>query len=405
MTLEIEKLLAEIDQMARGAFEGQQARRHTLDEALAKLRRHATAWEQIEAAVERARQLAGVKLLRAALPFDHETPLDTALTAPPPPAQATVIASDGSQIPPDRHAAHLYALVNVGIFVYFHGRGRRPAQFSLPALDYPGRDGAPDDEPFADSPAVVALRRDRAEIETLATVVEGYQETDVPLVALLDQRLLYWPAIGAGEGSAASVLSTWQASMSRMGRAGAALAGYIVRPGKRSVLTMLDALDIGRPGFDPERLKWRGGPLTLLDAAVFSHLLGPGQRSKLFRDVSEHNDEFGRRDPGNEVCFFYLNPGDSGRQIVRVDVPAYVAVRPDLVDALHALLLDQCRILGDYPYALARADELAVVGYQDRQNLEGFIANAMLREGIDGAQTAKQSSKSIARAGRSRHTL
>ena len=37
-----------------------------------------------------------------------------AIPAPPPPEAATIIATDGSQILPDRHAPFLYYLINIG---------------------------------------------------------------------------------------------------------------------------------------------------------------------------------------------------------------------------------------------------------------------------------------------------
>ena len=78
---------------------------------------------------------------------------------------------------------------------------------------------------------------------------------------------------------------------------------------------------------------------------------------------------------------------------------------PAAVDAVHALIIDQCQILGDYPYVLARADEIAVVGRRDQENLNLMIDNVMLRHGITALATAKQGSKDIARAGRTRHEL
>jgi hypothetical protein len=73
------------------------------------------------------------------------------------------------------------------------------------------------------------------------------------------------------------------------------------------------------------------------------------------------------------------------------------------VAQVHALVYDQCRILGDYPYALARADEMAVVGKQDQANLDMMIERHMQREGIEGNITAKLGSKNLARGGRTRH--
>jgi hypothetical protein len=191
--------------------------------------------------------------------------------------------------------------------------------------------------------------------------------------------------------------------MTRIRENGGRLAGYIVKPGKQSVLTMLDTLDIDRPGFETGRLTDSEANLGLTDAMIFSHLLEPGQRSKVFVDVSAHNDDFREKDEENEICFFYLNPGRAGRQIARVDIPISVARESQAVADVHSLIVDQCRILGDYPYVLARADEIAVVGRRDQEHLDTLIGSAMGRYGMMDEITAKQSSKEIARAGKTRH--
>lgn len=119
--------------------------------------------------------------------------------------------------------------------------------------------------------------------------------------------------------------------------------------------------------------------------------------------MSEPNQSFAEQDPANEVCFFYLNPGQVGKNIARVDVPRWVAEDEEAVTAVHSLIVDQCRILGDYPYVIARADEMAVVGRQDAAELNFMIDIVMERHGISEAITSKQGSKELARGSRTRH--
>jgi hypothetical protein len=312
------------------------------------------------------------------------------------------VAVDGSQIMPDRHGSYLYSLINIGVLVYYHGPAAAPQQYTVPLLDYPGRD---EDESFEDRAAMVSLRRDQAEIQSLAEAVGQQSQAPRPLLALLDQRLLYWPVGGAGDSLGQRVLLAWQQGISAMRAEGALLAGYIARSRKQSVLTMLDALDINEPGFDLERLTKRDQTAGVSDGALFARLLSPGQRSKVFVDISEHNEDFKRRDPDNEICFFYFNPGPSGQQIARVDIPISVARDAQAVDDIHALLHDQCQYLGYYPYALTRADEIAVVGRRDQQHLDVMIENAMQRRGLEGAATAKQQAKDMARSTKTRHEM
>jgi hypothetical protein len=295
-------------------------------------------------------------------------------------------------------------VINVGIIVYHHGQGHAPLQDTSPVLDYPGN--GEEEEAFVDKAAIISLRRDLAEVETLVQAAAPFCTEEVPVLALLDQRLLYWPVGSSGDDEGQRVLFGWQRAMNEAANNDCMLAGYIDRPGKRSVLTFLRTMDINNAGFDDSvLLKPDYGP-GFNDVLLFRRVLRePGQRSAVFVDVSQHNDAFRGRYPHNEVCFFYLNAGQRGRQIARVDIPRWVAEDPKKVDAVHGLVYDQCQIMGNYPYVLARADELAVIGYQDRENLDIMIENAMARHEVHGAVTAKQSSKDVARAGRTRHAV
>lgn len=400
MTLELEKLTAEVEQMARGAYRQREQNDKFLDDLLEKLQTNRIAWEKISSAMKTAAEKTDPKWYRAARPLDEVEPLDVTVKHPLPPEEAIVIAGDGSQILPDRHAAYLYSVINVGLIVYYHGRGRAPAQETRPVLDYPNGE---DEDTFVDNGAIVNLRRDLAEIETLVDRAWAFRREERPVLALLDQRLLYWPVGSSGEDEGQRVLHGWQEAMIKAKDSRCLLAGYIVRPGKRSVITMLQTLDINEQDFEVDKLEERSRLPGLSDASLFGRMLDPGERSKVFVDVSHHNRQFASMDKDNEVCFFYLNPGRTGRRIARVDIPIWVARDPEKVKVVHSLVYNQCQIMGDYPYVLSRADELAVVGSRDRESLEMMIANAMERYGMAGRVTAKASGKTVARAGRTRH--
>jgi hypothetical protein len=402
MTLEIEKLTNDVDEMARNAAARQENQERVIEAALAKLGQFREDWDFIEQSLAVALDTVDIKRYRTARPFDQVEPMDAAIPPSLLPTQATIIATDGSQIIPDRHAPYLYSLINIGVVVYFHGRGMAPEQFTQPVLDYPEKFQTEEEE-FADRSAIVSLRRDRAEIEVLARTAWSYREEVRPLLAVLDQRLLYWPVVGDSDNDGKKVLKTWRESMTNIRAIGGLLAGYIERPGKRSILTLLDTFDIHFPSFDKEVLlgnhSWGG----LTDASLFHRLLGPGERSKVFIDISHHNNEFRADDPENEVCFFYLNSAQRGSRIARVDIPRYVAEDEAAVAAVHSLIYDQCKILGDYPYVLTRADEQAVVTFKDKEHLDTMIGNKMQQYNMMAGITAKQSTKNIARAGKSRH--
>jgi hypothetical protein len=168
---------------------------------------------------------------------------------------------------------------------------------------------------------------------------------------------------------------------------------------------LLDTLDIHLPSFDKELLQGNHRWGNLTDASLFRQILEPGQRSKVFIDISHHNNEFREDDVHNEVCFFYMNPAQRGKQIARVDIPRSVAEDEAAVSAVHSLIYDQCQILGDYPYVIARADEQAVVTFKDKSHLDTMIGNKMQQYDINAQMTAKQSGKNAARGNKTRHGI
>jgi hypothetical protein len=119
-----------------------------------------------------------------------------------------------------------------------------------------------------------------------------------------------------------------------------------------------------------------------MDRLLFADLW-PNQRSGLFASTSELNDRYGAA--GHRIAFFYVNvarrPGLENALIARVELPEWAAADPWLLDlAQHAIYTD-CKLTG-FPYVLARAHELAVVGAAERGQFEAMLGQAMVRNGL-----------------------
>lgn len=407
MALELEKLSHSIQEMAQQAIEQAQHHHELLDQMEKYLHTYADDWDSLERSLDIAKEEIGEKLLRSAKPGNQHTALTLTQDAPDPPEQAILTAVDGSQIIPNRHDPFTYYVINVGAITYFHGQSKPPQTSTHPRLVFPQTTLAP--ETYIDDSTIISMRRDLAEITTLANIASNWQDTPHPNLAILDQRLIYWPAGGARTKESRDVLTKWQNQMDNMRQANALLVGYIDAPLKRSVLTMLASLiALEKDRYALKRLIDRvQSAIGLSDADLFHRVLKePGQRSKVFADVSEHNTQFASSyDGNNEVYFFYFNPGRGN--IARIDIPKWVATNPDHINTIHALLYSQCQIIHNYPYLITRADEIAVISFQDKEYLETMIANAMQQHhpDFDFLPTAKQSSKAFARSSKTRHTL
>ena len=133
----------------------------------------------------------------------------------------------------------------------------------------------------------------------------------------------------------------------------------------------------------------------IADADLFLDLLPPGERSAIFgiqsRNAGKYTAELA-------LHFFYLNVGrDADHPYpVRVEIPAWVAEHDQMLDDLHAVLVQQCQILGNrtYPYLLHRSHEVAVVTQDEKRQLENMIAlEIQNRLGKLGDVSQKQGSK------------
>lgn len=406
MALDFEQLTNDVIEMARSAGERRSIRDKRLDEIEAVLREH----QGDAAGVERFVSHIQNTILSSSQfkPFGGSAyPLQdgrligfsSASAAVDLPEQATLIAIDGSQIVPDRHAAFVYYLINIGAIIFHHGQGAAPEEFNQPTLRFPAPDEL-DNYRFGDG-ASVSVERDLTEISTLAMLTGRYHRGSTPTLAIMDQRLLYVPIGELGPAFKRQVIGDWQEALNQIRAAGGWIIGYVDRPGKASVLTLLKSFTAEFNPNEPDDLgEWDG----LVDAELFARLLSPGERSAVFVDLSRANQMFTERGRANEMCFFYFNVGRIDQaNIARVDLPRWLAEDETAVAAIHALLLDQCEIAGRYPYVLARADEIAVVGRQDQADLEFRIARQMDAAGVSFAETAKQQLKGIVRGGKMRH--
>ena len=81
---------------------------------------------------------------------------------------------------------------------------------------------------------------------------------------------------------------------------------------------------------------------------------------------------------------------------VRVEIPKWVADDPDKLNLLHAVLVDQCRMMGGkpYPYLLHRAHEIAVVKHEEKYQVEQMLAQELRRQNEELDEiSSKQSAK------------
>lgn len=393
MSLDFQQVRQQVRQLGEAALTRQTMLLQRGAEAESLLNEHAHELEALQAKVQRVVEQYDASL-RCAVPVSES--LDTHRTVPPLPDQATILAADGSQIFVDRHAQVEYGLVNVGaIRMLLHSNQSPSTQVSCHLLYH--------EQVEAMSEAMLALERDLGERKYLAELAVDASE---PVITFTDGPMELWGVKSERSEEAQKFqesLEDYLRVLSRLHGLGVTTAGYVDKPGADLVVRLLEvvrAAESELPTLRKER------PLRgVTDRSLFRARLAPGERSAVFAIQSQSIRKYAGP---LRLHFFYLNVGlrDDRPHMARVEIPAWVAEDSQKLDDLQAVLVDQCRILGQrpYPYLLHRAHETAVVTREDQEQVTQMILLELQRRGIAvEGQSYKQAAKDL--PGRTRHSL
>ena len=336
--------------------------------------------------------------LRCASPVSADISIPEALNAafptPSLPRKATLLAADGSQIAPDRHAEVQYSLINVGAIKMRLNTPEPPKPYIFSRLLY-------DQDLFTEhgmiTDAALALIRDTNERTKLADLAEGL---DAPVITFTDGQMELMVSAGEELTSFQKYLDDYRQALKRLYQQGVIVSGYLEKPFSSPVTRLLEVANAAEDNLAQIHTYH---PLQgVMDFELFRDLLKPGERSAVFAlrspSAKYYKDELA-------LHFFYLNVGHPGHHwVARIDIPAWVACDVDQVNVLQAILVNQCKIMGGrfYPYLLHRAHETAVVTLEDKEQVTQMIVLELHRRGATvGERSQKQETKEM--AGRTRY--
>lgn len=388
MPVNFQEIYTKIKEIGQGARERRERIENLRKRARSLLEENAHELDYLRRIVERAKETD--PNIRCALPLNES--LVAHIPAPAPGIDATLIAADGSQINPDRHAAVQFCLVNLGaISMGLYSQGS-PLIFTESELLYGDE---LDTATGIMTEGMIALRRDlkeRAKLEELSRDIAG------PVVTITDGPIELWGARdGEDAGAFRESLEKYKSVLSRLQEKDVITAGYVDKPGANLVLRLLEL--ILAQGEEQKNFRdffpLRGVTDRWLYGEESHPLLGPGERSAVFAIQSKSEKDY---QGVLGLHFFYLNVGTPGHPWpVRVEIPKWVADDPQKLNLLHAALVEQCRMMGSkpYPYLLHRAHEIAVVKhaekYQVQQMLELELRNQNDEVGeLSNKQAAKE---------------
>lgn len=388
MTLELNRVAAQVKAMGRSLPKQSAARRETIEQARKLLERFSTEQTALLERISRAEQAQQRSGWSGAVP--HTEPLAPAYPLPPCPERVTVIGGDGSQILPDRHAITLYYLINVGSIIYRHGSNLKPETYNPPPRFYYEPAHLFDGAGRLISGSEVNIQRDVAELEVLAQQLPS--QPGEPVAALIDGPLTLYIGGDLPASRRDRYVRAYIQTLDRLQQAGAWPAGYIDRPGSDFVLALLHLAGLETGAITEEALR-QNRFRYLSDADLFD-FLAPGQRSAIFALGGEGLEKYSHA--GHAPCFFYLNvSSDQSPKLARIEFPAWLLNEPGGLDTLHAVIFRQARLTGGYPYVLARAHELAVISPEEREAFEMMISLEMRRNNQNPALSPKQMQKEV----------
>ncbi len=332
------------------------------------------------------------KSLRCALPADES--LTSIHHLPESDTIITIIASDGSQINPSRHRQVDFCLINVATISLRTGVDAAPIINTESILLDVG-ELSPDNTPITEE--LLALERDIHERAALASQVRRHTP---PMVSLTDGPLELFREINISARFEKKLVE-YIDILSDLNNSQAATAGFVDKPHSDLVNRLLKLIikkesQTGVRDINEITRVW------VSDANLYSALLvTPGDRSAIYRIQSPWSKQY-KEDLA--LCFFYLNVSRSETPyLARVEIPAWCARNPDMLDQLHTTIYRQCNIMNPrpYPYILHRAHEIAMVTHEESLDLDAKIAVELKRRGIESELISnKQSAKDLPGRGR-----
>lgn len=312
-----------------------------------------------------------------------------------PPDDFSVVAADGSSIPPDRHSPVRFYVINTGHAVLTYGHHPDAHLDSEGKLYFeegdlyisPGRKSIPVEG------TRLGMKMELAELRALLAASRSAIE---PAVALLDGSLILWALQNEDEEVQRKFLGEFKACLKEFRASCIPVVGYVSYTGSHDLANTLrvwlcqdDPSDCDACSLAEKDRTLCSFLSTTLDRRLFDGLLQDGERSDVFESLSAILERYG----DHRIQFFYMNVGG---EIARVEAPQWVMRDAEMLKLVQAAIYDQCQRSGGYPPyppALQEAHEQAVIGTAERRLVEELVEQALAERGIVYARSAKAYSK------------
>ncbi len=323
------------------------------------------------------------------------------------PQQYVLIASDGSQIMPDRHKPLMFAYVQAACACIAYGYPDAPEiqalavaiQREKPARILSEEDLAIDEN--VNPAAEVSNLRDVMEIELLASACERFAAAGARPIVIADGSIVPFALLNertlSNKAQAAKLLGPLLRALETMRDSGAIVAGYIDRPNSNAIVKTCALAGLPFDAIGENLLvqltdRYAG----IFDRHVIERVLQPRRRTALFDpnwlvNAAKHLGAHAMR-----ACYVNLSDalGDQS-MLARIEMPQWCAT-PENIATVTAILNRHANLSPEgYPFILKAAHEEAVVGKDDQREIESALEQAVLQRGIRLRYSPKQASKDL----------
>jgi hypothetical protein len=295
----------------------------------------------------------------------------------------SIIAADGSIIPINDDFYFPYFVINTGFAYIRYGKKHEFFADSNPQIFYKEEDiyenfqGGGRQLIKGESLSARMLLKESLEIENL---LQKFSQRDISTLALIDGTLIQWEIKEKTDEFKKDFIGKFEHLFQTAEKLNIPMAGYI--SGTRS----RDALGTIKIYMDITSIEYNDQFVSLIfDRDIFARILKQGERSILFKSTEPILKFY--QEP---IYFFFLNTGE---EVVRIEIPEFVAKDSNKLDSLHFIIMNQIIKGPNYPVVLREAHEQAVIHSIEKSTLEDIFTELLSRNKLEYKENSKLSSK------------
>jgi hypothetical protein len=312
------------------------------------------------------------------------------------PERYALIATDGSQILPDRHKPFQFAYVQAGCACVTYGSADQSLGKALSQMKrsrfIPEAELYDEQTGELRPPSEISNQRDALEIALLAEACQMASDAGYTPIAVADGSIVPFALLGGRNVKqlATKLLPPITRALDAIQASGALVCGYIDKPNSNA-LARACALE-GKP-FDQISdglLRANDGRIAgIVDRHLMEIALAPAHRTALFDPNWEVNDVMGMH--AMRACYVNFGAGAGIASVVgRIEVPQWCTSH---IGVLAAVLHRHANMGEGYPLILKAAHQESVVGKDDARDIESAIQQELLKRGIVPRGSYKQDAK------------